>query len=113
MVHIHDLTYIIDSCNVIMSRDYCHTISYEQFLLMEDLESLGLDSIRLNEFNDFHELRNLISVVKKSFPQEYEKAVPMVIASQSLYAVSCEDRQKMENSYQQPTQLPLLYSFDV
>jgi protein-arginine kinase activator protein McsA len=34
--------------------------SYEQQYLMAELESLGLSTIRLNEFNDNRELRGLV-----------------------------------------------------
>jgi hypothetical protein len=45
----------------------------EQMHLLEDLESLGLFTIRLNEFNDNAELRNLSNVIKEAFLKEYAR----------------------------------------
>ena len=45
----------------------------EQTHLLEDLESLGLFTIRLNEFNDNAELRNLSNVIKEAFLKEYAR----------------------------------------
>jgi hypothetical protein len=52
----------------IHSRDY---ETNEQSSLLGDLESLGLSSIRLNEFNDNAELRNLANGIKQAFLKEY------------------------------------------
>ena len=52
------------------SLDYSH----EQCYLMSELESLGLSTIRLNEFNDNIELRGLIIRLKEKFLNEYHSS---------------------------------------
>lgn len=49
--------------------------SHEQTYLMSELESLGLSSIRLNEFNDNTELRRLVNAIKEDFLDEYRHTV--------------------------------------
>jgi len=39
-------------------------VIHEQCFLMSELESLGLSTIRLNEFNNNEELRNLVYGIK-------------------------------------------------
>jgi hypothetical protein len=46
-------------------------IVHEQTFFLSELESLGLTSIRLNEFNDNMELHNLVDCVKENFLREY------------------------------------------
>jgi len=41
---------------------------------MGELESLGLISIRLNEFNDNEELRGLVKTIKEVLLKQYSKA---------------------------------------
>jgi len=41
-----------------------HSEVYEQHYLMGELESLGLSTIRLNEFNNNEELRGLVKRIK-------------------------------------------------
>jgi hypothetical protein len=41
---------------------------------MSELESLGLSTIRLNEFNDNIELRGLITRIKEKFLNEYHSS---------------------------------------
>lgn len=53
-----------------VSLDYSH----EQCYLMSELESLGLSTIRLNEFNDNIELRGLITRLKEKFLNEYHSS---------------------------------------
>jgi hypothetical protein len=48
--------------------------SHEQCYLMSELESLGLSTIRLNEFNDNIELRSLITRIKERFLDEYHSS---------------------------------------
>jgi hypothetical protein len=43
--------------------------------LMSELESLGLSTIKLNEFNDNSELKSLVSGLKQQFLDEYRRAV--------------------------------------
>jgi hypothetical protein len=45
----------------------------EQNYLISELESLGLSSIQINEFNDNRELRSLVKRLKESFLSEYRK----------------------------------------
>jgi hypothetical protein len=49
--------------------------SHEQTYLMSELESLGLSTIKLNEFNDNSELKSLVSGLKQQFLDEYRRAV--------------------------------------
>jgi hypothetical protein len=44
---------------------------HEQSYLMAELESLGLSTIQLNEFNDNAELRFLVTRIKDSLLNEY------------------------------------------
>jgi hypothetical protein len=48
---------------------------HEQCYLMSELESLGLSTIRLNEFNNNTELRNLVHSIKQSEPLSSKKIV--------------------------------------
>ncbi|AIC14438.1 hypothetical protein [Nitrososphaera viennensis] len=54
-----------------MSEIHSQDETYEQSYLLGDLESLGFSSIRLNEFNDNTELRNLANCIKEAFLKEY------------------------------------------
>ncbi|HEY7734623.1 MAG TPA: hypothetical protein VIB07_07510 [Nitrososphaera sp.] len=47
---------------------------------MSELESLGLTSIRLNEFNSNSELRMLVSAIKEDFIAEYRRSLTSTIA---------------------------------
>jgi len=59
----------------VVSLDHSH----EQCYLMGELESLGLSTIWLNEFNDNVELRGLITRIKEMFLNEYHSPMlPMV-----------------------------------
>jgi hypothetical protein len=40
---------------------------------LEDLESLGISSISVNEFNDTFELENLCERIKQSFYEAYKE----------------------------------------
>jgi hypothetical protein len=48
--------------------------SHEQTYLMSELESLGLSSIKLNEFNDNVELKRLVKAIKEALLDEYRKS---------------------------------------
>jgi len=54
-----------------MSRDSVNSSIHEQNYLMGELESLGLVTIRLNEFNDNSELLGLVKCIKDAFLEEY------------------------------------------
>jgi len=56
-----------------MSGDRFEGDVHEQHYLMGELESLGLSTIRLNEFNDNVELRSLVRSIKDAFLNEYKK----------------------------------------
>jgi hypothetical protein len=47
---------------------------------MGELESLGLTSIRLNEFNNNSELKMLVSAIKEDFMVEYRQSVTGTVA---------------------------------
>jgi hypothetical protein len=47
---------------------------------MGELESLGLTSIRLNEFNNNSELKMLVSAIKEDFMAEYHRSVTGTVA---------------------------------
>ena len=51
------------------------TTVHEQGYLMSELESLGLSTIRLNEFNDNYELRRLVNAIKEALMREYVQAL--------------------------------------
>lgn len=46
-------------------------MEHERRSLIEDLESLGIRAVQLNEFNDNSELRNLADAIKTFFLKEY------------------------------------------
>lgn len=48
---------------------------HEQNYLMGELKSLGLITIRLNEFNDNSELVGLVRCIKEGFLKEYRDAL--------------------------------------
>jgi hypothetical protein len=56
-----------------MARDIINEKAHEQSYLISELESLGLTSVRVNEFNDNKELHGLVSCIKDSFLAEYRK----------------------------------------
>ena len=58
-----------------MSRDSVNSGIHEQNYLMGELESLGLITIRLNEFNDNSELMGLVRCIKEAFLDEYHAAL--------------------------------------
>lgn len=41
---------------------------------MSELESLGLSTIKLNEFNDNSELKRLVNAIKEALMQEYSQS---------------------------------------
>lgn len=50
-----------------------HSYVHEQYYLMGELESLGLSTIRLNEFNNNEELRGLVKRIKEVLLNQYGK----------------------------------------
>lgn len=56
-----------------MARDILADEAHEQSYLISELESLGLSSVRLNEFNDNQELHTLVKSIKEAFLAEYQK----------------------------------------
>jgi hypothetical protein len=54
-----------------MARDMLASEDHQKSYLMNELESLGLTTIRLNEFNDARELSSLVRTIKESFLKEY------------------------------------------
>ena len=54
--------------------------SHEQSYLMGELESLGLTSIRLNEFNNNSELKMLVNAIKEDFIAEYRRSMTGTVA---------------------------------
>lgn len=65
--------YILVQLIYSMSKFFLQTRAHEQSYLVEELESLGFHSIRLNGLNDNAELRNLIKGIKESLLQQYEQ----------------------------------------
>ena len=59
-------------CNpVLMARDIPQSERHKRSYLTNELESLGLAAIRLNEFNNARELGGLVSGIKASLLKEY------------------------------------------
>lgn len=48
--------------------------SHQQCYLMAELESLGLTSVRLNEFNDNVELKRLVNAIKEDLMTQYRNS---------------------------------------
>lgn len=63
----------------VMSRVDYQARTHEQTFLMSELESLGLTTIRLNEFNDNFELRRLVNAIKEDLLAEYRLSVKAAI----------------------------------
>jgi hypothetical protein len=60
-----------------MARNILHDKAHEESYLMSELESLGLTSVRLNEFNDNNELHTLVKCIKEEFLAEYREGTPL------------------------------------
>jgi hypothetical protein len=58
-----------------MSRTDFPPRYHEQTFLMSELESLGLSSIKLNEFNDNVELKRLVNAIKEDLLAEYRRSI--------------------------------------
>jgi hypothetical protein len=57
-----------------MSKYFLQNEAHEQSYLIEELQSLGFHSMRLNGLNDNGELRNLIKGIKESLLQQNNQA---------------------------------------
>jgi hypothetical protein len=58
----------------LMARDSLRGEYHKQSYLMNELESLGLREIRLNEFNDARELGGLVTMIKEDLLKEYRNS---------------------------------------
>gem|GEM_PF-6199454 len=54
-----------------MAEHFVNSKAHEQSFSLGEMESLGLRTIRLNEFNDNSELRDLVDGIKGYFLKEY------------------------------------------
>jgi hypothetical protein len=54
-----------------MSREILRSGYHKKSYLTNELESLGLTTIRLNEFNNTIELRGLVKMIKECLLKEY------------------------------------------
>lgn len=54
-----------------MAEHFINSKAHEQSFLLGEMESLGLRAIRLNEFNDNSELRDLVDGIKGYFLREH------------------------------------------
>lgn len=64
-----------------MAREPNHGERHRQSFLLNDLESLGLSTIKLNEFNDSRELGFLVDRIKKSLLSEYRDSYGVSLAN--------------------------------
>lgn len=58
-----------------MSRLIRQAGRHEQTYLMSELESLGMSTIRLNEFNSNEELKTLVNAIKQELLAQYRQSV--------------------------------------
>ena len=72
--NLYHLMYILVPLIYSMSKYFLQTEAHEQSYLLEELQSLGFHSMRLNGLNDNGELRNLIKGIKESLLQQYDQA---------------------------------------
>jgi hypothetical protein len=71
---LYHLMYILVPLIYSMSKYFLQTEAHEQSYLLEELQSLGFHSMRLNGLNDNGELQNLIKGIKESLLQQYDQA---------------------------------------
>jgi len=64
----------------VMARENLRSEYHKQSYLMNELESLGLTEMRLNEFNDAKELGGLVKMIKESLLKEYHNSYPVATA---------------------------------
>jgi hypothetical protein len=72
--NLYHLMYILVPLIYSMSKYFLQTEAHEQSYLLEELQSLGFRSMRLNGLNNNGELRNLIKGIKESLLQQYDQA---------------------------------------
>lgn len=72
--NLYHLMYILVPLIYSMSKYFLQTEAHEQSYLIEELQSLGFHSMRLNGLNNNGELRNLIKGIKESLLQQYDLA---------------------------------------
>lgn len=72
--NLYHLMYILVPLIYSMSKYFLQTEAHEQSYLLEELQSLGFHSMRLNGLNNNDELRNLIKGIKESLLQQYDQA---------------------------------------
>jgi hypothetical protein len=72
--NLYHLMYILVPLIYSMSKYFLQTEAHEQSYLIEELQSLGFHSMRLNGLNNKGELRNLIKSIKESLLQQYDQA---------------------------------------
>ena len=71
---------------IVMAREILRSGYHKKSYLMNELESLGLTTIRLNEFNDAKELGGLVNMIKESLLKEYHNSYPVATAGDSSFA---------------------------
>lgn len=64
----------------VMAREILRSEYHKKSYLKNELESLGLTTIRLNEFNDAKELGGLVKMMKESLLKEYHDSYPVATA---------------------------------
>ncbi|MGI0013607.1 MAG: hypothetical protein ACREBU_09225 [Nitrososphaera sp.] len=74
-----------------MGMQFQHSDTHEQHYLMGELESLGLSTIRLNEFNDNEELRGLVKRIKEVLLKQYSKATEGHFGYEPIVGVAVSD----------------------
>ena len=72
--NLYHLMYILVPLIYSMSKYFLQNEAHEQSYLIEELQSLGFHSMRLNGLNDNGELRNLIKGIKESLLQQNNQA---------------------------------------
>jgi hypothetical protein len=72
--NLYHLMYIPVPLIYSMSKYFLQAEAHEQSYLIEELQSLGFHSMRLNGLNNNGELRNLIKGIKESLLQQYDQA---------------------------------------
>lgn len=67
-----------------MARDILNEKAHQQNYLISELESLGLTTVRVNEFNDNNELDGLVRRIKDAFLAEYREGLSPKQAIQTV-----------------------------
>jgi hypothetical protein len=69
LMHMRAVYIVATSCRDMQT--HIELAAHQKLSLIEDLESLGVRAVRLNEFNDNSELRCLADAIKTFFLKEY------------------------------------------